>query len=62
MSRFRRAESSCAPAAALGAAGRIDEAREALSRARKECPELALTALVARQSDDWSAALPVEVH
>ncbi|MFE7562406.1 hypothetical protein [Kitasatospora sp. NPDC057500] len=57
-----RAESSCALAAALGAAGRIDEAREALARARKECPELARTALVERQLADWSAALPVEVR
>ncbi|MFF7590225.1 hypothetical protein ACFZCK_22300 [Kitasatospora purpeofusca] len=62
MSRIWRAESSCALAAALGAVGRLDEAHEALSRARKECPELARTALVARQLDDWSAALPVEVR
>ncbi|MFF7455852.1 hypothetical protein [Kitasatospora sp. NPDC008115] len=57
-----RAESSCALAAALGAAGRIDEAREALARARKECPELARIALVERQLADWAAALPVEVR
>ncbi|MFJ4092203.1 hypothetical protein ACIPYS_11520 [Kitasatospora sp. NPDC089913] len=62
MSRVWRAESSCALAAALGAVGRLDEAHEALSRARRECPELARTALVARQLDDWSAALPVEVR
>ncbi|MFB6889687.1 hypothetical protein ACFCX4_10280 [Kitasatospora sp. NPDC056327] len=61
-SRIWRAESSCALAAALGAAGRPEEAGAALVRARKECPELARVALVERQLARWAAALPVEVH
>ncbi len=47
-SPFRRAQAHCSLAAALIAVGRTDEARKALARARKECPELARIADVAR--------------
>ncbi|MGW2256198.1 tetratricopeptide repeat protein, partial [Kitasatospora sp. NPDC001660] len=39
-SAYWRAQAGCSLAAALIAAGRPDEARKALARARKECPEL----------------------
>ncbi|MFF1909321.1 hypothetical protein [Kitasatospora sp. NPDC058218] len=43
-SPFWRADACCTLAAALTALGRYDEARAALARARKQCPELARAA------------------
>ncbi|WP_406202724.1 hypothetical protein OH807_24945 [Kitasatospora sp. NBC_01560] len=54
-----RAESDCSLAAALGALGRFDEAREALARARRTYPGLARTDLVERQLDRWAGDAPV---
>ncbi|MFF2148163.1 hypothetical protein [Kitasatospora sp. NPDC058190] len=56
-SPFRRATACCSLAAALIAAGRPDEARKALARAREECPELARIADVERLLEPKPAEL-----
>ncbi|MFG2842143.1 tetratricopeptide repeat protein [Kitasatospora sp. NPDC048296] len=56
-SPFRRAQACCSLAAALIAAGRPEEAREALARAREECPELARIADVERLLEPQPAEL-----
>ncbi|MEU1289497.1 hypothetical protein [Kitasatospora sp. NPDC005856] len=50
-SRFHRSLACCSLAAALMADGRPEEAREALARARRECPELARIADVERMPE-----------
>lgn len=55
-SRFHRSLACCSLAAALIADGRPEEAREALARARRECPGLARIAEVERMLEPVEAA------
>lgn len=59
--RLWRAEADCSMAAALGSAGRFDEARTALDRARRNCPGLARIGHVERLLEQGQNRAPVQV-
>ncbi|MFJ9953369.1 hypothetical protein [Kitasatospora sp. NPDC091207] len=59
--RLWRADAACTLAAALTHAGQFDEARDALHRAHRLCPELARTAHIERLLEEARDRAPTEV-
>ncbi|MFE2721506.1 hypothetical protein [Kitasatospora sp. NPDC059327] len=59
--RLWRADAACALAAALTHAGQFDQARDALDRAHRLCPELARTAHIERLLEEARERAPIEV-